>query len=52
VIQLEQEKLGFDRDLRELQVKLIVGQEHVLLLILEELDSLAIRWRMDLTSFD
>ena len=52
MIQLEREKLGFDRDLRELQVKLIVGQELVFLVILEELDSLGISWLIDLTSFD
>ena len=52
VIQLEQEKLGFDRDLRQLQVKLVVRQELIFLVILEELDSLLISWRMVLTSFD
>lgn len=52
VIQFEREKLGFYRDVRELQVKLIVGQELIFLVILEELDSLRISWRMDLTSFD
>ena len=52
VIQLEREKLGFDRDLRELQVKLVVGQELVLLLILEELNPLEISSYKELTSFD
>lgn len=52
VIQLEREKLGFDRDIRELQVKLIVGQKLVFLVILEELDSLVISRQIDLTSFN
>jgi len=52
LIQLEREKLGFDWDLGELQVKLVVGQELVLLLVLEELNSLGISSHKDLTSFD